>query len=219
MLLVKTSYTVANEYKGYIVNTKLGNKKHQVYFKVYCDDTDIDECLDLFRNSKNIVMLEYQGSLPILEMKDLTGVYITRVFDFGTNITEEEIKGVVEMLPKGVTGIIRMPVEYSDMRFVHDMSMKYDSIRFCGGTMFCFDGCRIGCCGRDILDKAGIRYDKTKYLFEGCSCALDTVSETEVVLEKGKPQTSTAQKTSRSASPRKKLLFHDLIYQSGKVEL
>ena len=223
MLIAKTDYEVANRFRNIGATTKIGNKKHQVFFKVYCDDLTIDECLDLFRASRNVLMLEYQGNLSTLAIKDLKGVYITKVYDFGNNITEEEIKDVVEELPDGMVGIIRVPQEYSDMHFVYNMSQKYPNIRFCGGTMFCFDGCRIGCCGRDILDKNGIKYDKNQYMFEGCSCAIETVLADDIELEEGKPYKSSDGKGSgskkSSKSSKKAVKMQDLMYQFGHFEL
>lgn len=218
MLLVKASFETANKFRHSSVITKIGSKKHQCYFKLYCDDTDIDDCLELAKESKNVVMLEYQGSLPTLEAKDLSNVYITKVFDFGMDINETDIEGVFELLPTGVTAVIKVPQEYSDMRFIYNMSQKYKSIRFCGGTTFCFDGCNVGCCGRDILDKANIKYDKSEYLHEGCSCAADTVLADEVELEEGRVY-KTATSGKKTSSPKKKVLFQDLLYQSGRLEL
>lgn len=218
MLLVKASFEIANKFKHSSVITKLGNKKHQCYFKLYCDDTDIDECLELARSSKNVVMLEYQGSLPTLTTKDLSGVYITKVFDFGMDINETDIEGVTELLPDGVTAVIKVPSEYTDMRFIYNMSQKHKSVRFCGGTTFCFEGCNLGCCGRDILDKANIKYDKSEYLHTGCSCAAETVLADEVELEEGRIY-KTATTSKKSSTNKKKVLFQDLLYQSGRLEL
>lgn len=218
MLLVKASFEVAKQYEHSSVITKIGNKKHQCYFKLYCDDLDIDDCLKLARTSKNIIMLEYQGSLPTLGMKDLSGVYVTRAFDFGMDVNETDIEGVFELLPKGVTAVIKLPQGYTDMRFIYSMSQKYKDIRFCGGTTFCFEGCNVGCCGRDILEKYNIKYDKSEYIHEGCACAAETVLAEEVELEVGKVH-KTSQSTKKSAPSKKKVLFQDLLYQSGRLEL
>lgn len=221
MLLVKTDYETAKKYERTGVTTKVGNKKHQVFFKVYCDELTIDDCISLYRSSRNVVMLEYQGNLSTLAMKDIKGVYITRVFDFGNNITETDIQDAIEELPDGVTGIMRVPQEYSDMHFVYDMSQKYQNIRFCGGTMFCFDGCRIGCCGRDILDARNIKYDKSQYMFEGCSCALETMLSDDVVLEEGKPyKVSGSSGNTETRKPSKRnIQMVDLMSQFGHHDL
>lgn len=220
MILVKTDYTTAKIYEFNSVKTKVGSKKHQVYFKVYCDDTDVNDCIELYKSSNNIVMLEYQGMVESLVGVNLQGVYITKVFDFGTNITEEDIIGIVQSLPDGLTGIIRLPQEYKDMRFIYNMSKKYLNIRFCGGTTFCLDGCRLGCCGRDILDSRGIKYDADSYMHEGCSCALETVLDTDVELEIGK-LTKRSSNTQRSGGTKKKkvALFKDLLYSGGTFDL
>lgn len=213
MLLVKTGYEVASKFRGKNVVTKIGNKKHQVYFKLYCDDMDIADCIKLYKENSNIVMLEYQGTDLGLMGVDLKGVYITKIFDFGTNISENDITDTIKYLQEGLTAIIRVPQEYKDMKFIYDMSNKYSNIRFCGGTVFCLDGCKLGCCGRDILDKKGIKYDATKYIYEGCCCALETLMDTDVELEEG----SIIKKSGTGV--KKTLKFQDLLYKNGRVSL
>jgi len=219
MLLVKTGYETAKRFEFSGVKTKFGTKKHAVLFKVYCDDTDVKECIDLYRSSKNVIMLEYQGTLSTLGMQDLSNVYITRVYDFGTNISEDDVKGVVEELIDGLVGVIRLPQEYSDMRFIYNMSQKYSNIRFCGGSIFCIDGCNVGCCGRDILDKDNVKYDDTEYFHEGCCCALETVPDTEVILEEGVVKKSQSSSGKTSGGKKKVALFKNLLYSGGTHEL
>lgn len=215
-VLVKVGYETASNFRGKGVGTKVGNKKHQVYFKLYCDDTNLKECLDLARHSANVVMLEYQGIPLALENENIEGVYITQVHDYGMNLCEEDVRDVVETTPKGVTPVIRLPLEYNDMQFIYNMSQKYSQIRFCGGTVFCLDGCRLGCCGRDILDSKGIKYNENQYIHEGCCCALETLNEEDVELVESKVKEKKSQ--SGGTRTKKKVMFKDLLYQSGVVD-
>lgn len=219
MIIVKTDYVGAKVFENSGVRAKVGNKKHQVYFKVYCDDTDVEECIELYRNCGNIAMLEYRGAVESIAELDLHGVYIAKVFDFGTNITEEDVKGVSYSLREGLVGVVRVPTEYKDMQFIYDMSQKYNNIRFCGGTTFCLDGCRLGCCGRDILDKRNIKYDEKQYFHEGCCCAAETFDATEVELEECKVTKRAGSKSGNGGGKKKVALFKDLLYSGGTFDL
>lgn len=203
------------------VRAKVGNKKHQVYFKLYCDDTDVKDCIDLYRSCGNIAMLEYRGAIESIEDLDLSGVYIAKVFDFGTNISEDDVEGVSSSLREGLVGVLRVPTEYKDMEFIYEMSQKYDNIRFCGGTTFCLDGCRLGCCGRDILEKRNIKFDSKQYSHEGCCCAAETFDSTEVELEEYKvtKRAGSSTKSSSGGSKKKVSMFKDLLYSGGTFDL
>lgn len=217
-VLVKVGYETANKFRGKGVGTKVGNKKHQVYFKLYCDDTNLKDCIDLARNSANVVMLEYQGIPLALENEDLHGVYITQVHDYGMNLCEEDIQDIIDTTPTGVTPIVRLPLEYNNMKFIYDMSQKYKPIRFCGGTVFCLDGCSLGCCGRDILDSKGIKYNENQYIHEGCCCALETLTEEDVELVESKVKERKSRASTGGKGSKKTVMFKDLLYQSGAVE-
>lgn len=216
-ILVKVSYETAKLYEGKGVTAKVGNKKHQVYFKLYCDSSNITDCISLYKASDNIVMLDYLGDIPSSDIEVPNNIYITKTYDYGMNIVEEDIVSVVNELPEFITPIIRLPLEYTDMQFIYNMSQKYKRVRFCGGTYFCLNGCNLGCCGKDILDKRNIKYDKNSYMREGCSCALDTLMEDEVTLEEGKlktkksPAKAKQKSTTGGHSKKKAMSFADLL--------
>lgn len=214
-LLVKSCFDTASKFQGKGVTTKIGKKKHQVYFKVYCDDTSVVQAIDLACKSSNIVMLEYQGNPSELEGIDTKGVYIAVVHDFGMDISLKDIEMVKSEIPDGVTFIVKLPNEFNDMQFIMEVNSIYKDIRFCGGTMFCLEGCKLGCCGKDILDKKGIKYPEDVYLFEGCCCGLETLSEEDVELEEGKVQSEKSGR--KSGGTKKKVMFADLLYANGTV--
>ena len=217
-VLVKVGYETAERFKGKGVSTKLGNKKHQVYFKLYCDDSNLAECVELAKTSGNIVMLEYQGLPTSFEGVNTGGVYITKVHEYGMNLCEDDIKDAISTTPEGVTTVIKLPLEYNDMRFIYNMSQKYTNVRFCGGTVFCIEGCRLGCCGRDILDKKGIKYNENQYIHEGCSCALETLAEEDVELVEAKLKDRKQRTSSGGTKKKKTVMFKDLLYQGGAVD-
>lgn len=215
-VIVRTSYDNAKEYKGKGVSTKIGNKKHSVFFKVIIDDFSIEEALNNF--DSNIIMYDYQGTLsnPLYLGIDDSNIYISRSYEFGNDITENDIIEVINEVPKGVTPIIKLPEDYKDFEFVCRMCDKYPRIRFCGGVMFCATGCRLGCCGRDILDNAGIKYQDNSYIKEGCSCALSIISDegldleiTEKKVKEKKKKSSTSSSTTSRKTKTK--MFGDLL--------
>ena len=79
--------------------------------------------------------------------------------------------------------------------------------------MFNLEGCRLGCCGRDVLDSNNIKYPSDVLMHEGCSCGLEVVDEEGLEFEVStksvkKPKSPKATKVkkekSSSSAPKKK---------------
>lgn len=214
-VILRVSYREALKYKGKTVNCTVDGKKHNAYFKVICDDLDLESCIELAKTSKNILMLDYQG-IDGAEVPD--GIYVGKSFDWGSNITDSDVDNIVENeLPKGMTAIIKLPDGYKNIEFVWRMSQKYPNVRFCGGTFFCATGCNLGCCGIDILDKRGIKHTDSSYMREGCCCGFQVLDLSDVSdISVGEVK----QKSSSSSSSKKKpkISFSSLLFQSGKFE-
>lgn len=214
-VIVKTSYDNAKQYRGKGVATKIGSKNHNVFFKAIVDDFTIEEALQ--NSDSNIVMYDYQGTTtnPIYLGIDSTDLYIAKSYEYGNDITENDIIEVLNEVPNGVTPIIKLPEDYKDFEFVCRMCDKYSRIRFCGGIMFCAEGCRIGCCGRDVLNDAGIKYSDSNSIKEGCACALDIMSDEGlelVVTEKKVKSASKSKKASGGTAKKQKTkMFGDLL--------
>lgn len=215
-VIVKASYETASKYANDRVISKVNNKKHQVYFRVPCDDYSLNSCIELAKNSSNIIMLDYEGlsmSPSFLALTQPVGVYIGIKIDVGMDLSEDDLIRIMNDTPLGVTPIIKLPNEYKNIRFVSDMSHKYDRLRFCGGTMFNLEGCRLGCCGADILESRGIKFPADEMMHCGCSCGLEVVDEEGLEFEVStksvkKPKSPKATKVkkekSSSSAPKKK---------------
>ena len=122
-IICKVDYATALKYKGMNLSTKYNNKKHKVYLKLIGDDFTLTDCIALAKVSKNILMVEYQGlqsNSAYEELTENTGVYVGRVYDFGNNITEEDVEKIAEDSPKGVVPIIRLPDDYKDLYKISD---------------------------------------------------------------------------------------------------
>lgn len=225
-IIVKVDYVTALSYKGKNVTTKHNGKKHKVLFKVSCDDTSIKESIELAKSSDNIIMLDYQGltsSESYLSVTENTGVYIGKSYEFGNNFTKEDIIGVLDETPMGVTPIIKLQNDFSNLELLYKLCNEFPRIRFCGGHLFCLSDCRIGCCGIDVVEKTGIKYSIESYNKTGCCCALEVVDSLGLELEAStKSAKQTSQRTSQEkkpAKPKKTLKFSDLLYSNGKVDL
>lgn len=208
-VIVKTSFENARHYRGKNVVTKIENKKHNVYFRVVIDDYTIDEALK--EVDSNILVYDYQGmtSNPTYANLSSTNLYITRTYELGYDISESDIIKILELTPLGVTPMLKLPNDYKDFEFICNMSSKYSRVRFCGGILFCVDGCKVGCCGRDILDKKSIKYNDNDYIKTGCACALDVFSDEDLDLElsdkKVKPKSSKSGNSSGTQKKKKKM--------------
>lgn len=211
-VIVRTSFDNAKRYYGKGVVTKIGNKKHNVFFKVIVDDFSIDEALK--SDDSNIVMFDYRGMVTNQTYLGIesTNLYVSKTYEYGSNISEQDIVDVINEVPKGVVPIIKLPDDYKDFEFICRVCDKYDRVRFCGGTLFCADGCRIGCCGRDVLDNAKIKYPDGNYIKEGCACALDIISDEGLELEITDKKVRSERKKSSSGVKRQKTkMFGDLL--------
>lgn len=220
MVVFDATLDVASRYSDGACEGMVDGKKHQVYFRIDADDGDIVSCVEEAKRNPNIVAIRYSGTADGIRPVDLTGVYVTVSRDFGSNITESDILDFRDDYQgTGVSFVIRVPESYADIHFMWDMSQKYPDVRFCGGTVFCIDGCRLGCLGRDVLAKRGIRCDESAYLHKGCSCAARVVSEVEDLHCKASKPKEKQIKQAKQATKGKKLMFRDLLYRNGRVEL
>ena len=209
-LIVRVDYNIAKQYKNKSVSTTLDGKKHNVYFKVVCDDFTVADCVELAKNSGNIIMLDYQGLETNIDTK---GVYVGKSYECGLDVNETDIENILASTPNGVTPIIKLPEGFTNIETIWRLCGKYKNIRFCGGSLFCADGCRIGCCGLDVLDKKGIKHTKDEYFKVGCCCGFPVVDYEGLKLDIGATKTATVQ------AKKPKLMFGDLLYKHGKVPL
>lgn len=170
MLIARTDLGSIRDYLNGKVTTKYEGKIHQVFFKVICDETNLEECIKAAETSNTIAMIEYTGLIvsPVYLSQTATGTqYVGYVMDVGMNVNESELVHLMTSVPYGVTPIFRLPAEYKDMKFVYDMCKKYARLRFCGGNLFRLTGCRVGCVGADILESMGVKSTSLDYIVAG----------------------------------------------------
>lgn len=225
--IAKCGYDEVKDYRGKGFLAKVGNKKYKVFLRVLCDDFNLKDAIQFARGTSSVVMLEYQGSSENAEYLSLTsentnGCYIAKVVSCGDNVTADDIEHILEDIPTGVVPIIQLPETFTDLQFVWKMCTLHERIRFCGGKLFCVEGCRLGCCGNDILEKKGIKSNGDFYK-EGCSCGLEVVDlesiELEVTDKVEKITSSSSRKSDGSPKKQKQLLFSDLLKSSGVASL
>lgn len=184
-LLVEVDFETAKGYAGYGLSTKYNGKKHKVYLKVTCDESNLAEAISLCKANRNMLMLEYQGMDNYPSYTDLQpqGIYIGRLTRLGNNLTAEDVESIVSSTPAGVVPIVSLPSDFSDMEFLWHLSKKYPTVRYSGGVLFEIDGVKIGEIGTDILEAAGIKVDESCYFIDGKSDCLDCVDISELELE------------------------------------
>lgn len=185
-IICKVDYATALKYKGMNLSTKYNNKKHKVYLKLIGDDFTLTDCIALAKVSKNILMVEYQGlqsNSAYAELTENTGVYVGRVYDFGNNITEEDVEKIAEDSPKGVVPIIKLPDDYKDLYNIYQISKAHPSVRFCGGHLFAIDGVKVGAIGVDILDKLQDKYSSDCFKLDDTEDVLESVDINELEID------------------------------------
>lgn len=215
-IICKVDYATALKYKGMNLSTKYNNKKQKVYLKLIGDDFTLTDCIALAKVSKNILMVEYQGlqsNSAYEELTENTGVYVGRVYDFGNNITEEDVEKIAEDSPKGVVPIIKLPDDYKDLYKIYQISKAHPSVRFCGGHLFAIDGVKVGAIGVDILDKLQDKYSLDCFKLDDTEDVLETVDineleiDTTTKLERAKKVSSGGNKSAAKKTSKKVSIF------------
>ena len=186
-VIVKAELDTVQAYENQAVYAKIEGKKNIAYFRLAADDSNIGAVVKQYRADSNVLMIAYKGQGIGLQAyidangeDAFEGVYVGWLIDVGANITEEDVMRYSSTAPKGVTCVLKLASEYKGINFLVNTMQKYSNIRYCSGCVFCFDDCRFGCCGKDILTARGLHFDKEDYLREGCSCALPVYTEREV---------------------------------------
>lgn len=226
-VLVRANLSDIFAYKGKNVTTKIGSKKHQVLFRVEVDDFSLVQAIEHSKNDKNVLMLDFAGTENFIKScsVDASGKipYVGVRVEVGLNLTEQDIVNMLAVYPEWVTLVIKLPDEYKDMQFLYEMCKKYNRIRFCGGHTFNIDGCRLGCCGLDLIEKLDIKVNNVNYIHQGCSCALESFDITDVELvvsqkAERSSNTGSSKSKSKSSTPKKsKAVFSDLL-KKGAVD-
>lgn len=168
-VVCSVDYEIAKGYEGKNLIAKVENKKQQVFLKLTCSENDLESSLALARNSKNIVMVEYQGLPDSQVFQDIKtgGVYVGVVKDAGADIDFPDVEEMLDGIPEGVTLIIRLPSGYCSLGKLWELTKSYPHVRFCGGLLFDVDGVNVGMVGLDVLDKFKGKYDESSYILDG----------------------------------------------------
>lgn len=202
-IICSVDYSTALGYKGMNLSAKYNNKKHKVYLKLNCDDYILEDGLSLARVSKNILMVNYQGigtSQVYLGLTNDTGIYVGRVMDFGNDITEEDIERLVINIPEGITPIIKLPEDFTNLRFIWEVSKKFPRVRFCGGKLFAIEGVKVGAIGVDVLDRVEAKYGEDAYSLGGRVDALEEVDISTLEIKASSKAERTGNSTKRGSS-------------------
>lgn len=184
-VIVKADVETVSQFSSGSVFTLNGKQKIPAYFRLLVDDFTLDDAIEAYRGDNNIVALDYVGNLDILHEYNrarLQGIYMVREFEFGDNITEEDIVDMINRVPAEVTVLVKLSETYKDMRFVQTMCKKYRNLRFSGGILFALEGCRLGCCSKDILTERGVRLKSEDFIKTGNGCALEYINATSADL-------------------------------------
>lgn len=202
-LICSVDYTVALQYKNMSLSTKYNNRKHKVYLKVLCNEFSLELAQALARESKNILMVEYQGlqsSQAFLEYKP-NGSYVGYVTEVGNNISEEEVRELHTDTPAGMTLVLRLPNDFTNLELLSDLSQVFPDVRFCGGCLFPVEGIKVGAIGVDILEKANIKFDESSYILDRTDDVLENVPIEILTIE---TSVATGKKASTKKAPGEK---------------
>ena len=208
-----------DQVKGYVnsnVTTRIGKRKHKVYFRIGCDEINLMEAINVVKANDNFICIDYIGAEESDVYRNLknTGVLIIRTHEFGNNITDEDVESIMNDTPDGVTPVIKLPNDFMDLRLVWKFSKKFSKVRFCGGDLFSVDGCRLGCCGTELFRSIGVNERQKDFNKVGCSCFYDVVNidDIEIEVSQKKSRSSGAKKSAKKPTAKKpKISFASLL--------
>lgn len=221
-LICNVDLEQAKKYLGVNLSAKYNGKNHKVYLRLCCDDFNLSECIEFSRKCQSVLAVSYRG-MPNNEVyvgldKD-TGVYITRDYSQGNNISESDVQSILEETPTGVTAVINLPEDFTDLNFVWRMCSKYDRLRFCGGKLFQIDGAHIGGIGLDIIRRVDVKFNPDSFAVCGTDiCEVVDITELEIKTSTGSSKSNSSSSSSRKESkPKKTLMFADIFNNGGAV--
>ncbi len=184
-IIVDLDYTEAQQYAGRGLSAKYNGKKHRVYIKLRCDDTNIKDGVSFASRDKGVLLVEYQahqlGVVSGLEIPSNVNVVIRQ--DFGNNIEEAGVSAFASQAVDGMECVIHLPDDFDDIRFVYDMCMKYSNIRFLGGNLFRLDGCRLGYFDEGLLEKHGVKYKPGSLMTANAEDVIPVVPKDDIEIE------------------------------------
>lgn len=194
--------------------TKVGTRNKQVVLLVSVDNTNIQEAIEFSFGNKNIASLIYEGTehhFSMLSSLDTKGLYICKVEQVASDVTEQDIVELLNVLPDWVTLVVDLPEDYNNMEFIYNICKSHSRVRFTGGYFFELEGCNLGICDTAILDKLGLKGDG-ELIRKGHCSALEVVDSDDIVITVAttKERVSTS---SGSKEPKKKtLMFSELLF-------
>lgn len=208
-IVCSVDYQTAQKYKGKTLSTKYNNKKHRVYLKLHADDATLAECVELAKQSKNILMVSYQGTGSWEQydwLSNLRGVYVGYPLDdFGVDVSEDDILRAVDGIPSSITPIICLPKSFTDIEFLWRVSKKCPRLRFSGGTLFAIDGIKVGEIGIDILERENAKFGVDSYRLRSGVDVLEDVNISQIEIDtSGKAESTSTQRKPKSTSAPKK---------------
>lgn len=161
------------------IRTNYNNKVKNHYIRYIIDEFCVEKAINEIRNNKWVVALDYVGDYQYLFNLDIRPTVPLIVRKEFLEITELTIDFFMSTIPDWVIVSIKTPENFSDMRLVESLSMKYPNIRFCGGKFLRLPTCRIGCIQRNEIS-GKIADSKISYYTEGCACAMVTMDIEDV---------------------------------------
>ena len=151
-VIVKTDLKKYEQYANANVKADIDGKGHKVLFEIVCDEVTVRECVSAAKQNSNILFVNYQGDITDTSYLNLnklvtSGANVCKCCCYGCNIDESDVERALQEVPDGVSPVIELPDEYSNLEFIWRMCKKYPRVRFIGGDLLGVDGVRLGYAG------------------------------------------------------------------------
>ena len=232
-IIARCDLETAKSLKSKGISTKVNNRNHKVYLVTDCDDSNITDAVNSLKVSNAVVGIEYIGSTMSDAYLGLTSdvvgsLYIYKTENFGSDISVEDVERMYSEVPTGVVPVAVLPSDFTDLKTLVEITEKFPRVRFAGGDLFEVYNLKLGCYGRDILEKKGIKLGADSLeTFDGGN-ALETFTYIDLTCDiTDKPEKTTrissGSKPSNggtvSSGKKKQILFSSLLNSGVKSDL
>lgn len=173
-MILKIPYS---ELKSSGVKGVFDGKEVSFLLHVIVDSTNIEEALAKLDGVKSIICFEYVDEAPLIANLDLIKtpvVVIVQVSSLGVNFDF-----TVGKYPSSVRIIAELPDDFTDVRAVEDICLKYPHVRITGGRLLKIDGLRLGLHSREDIPKK-IAASRVPTVWEGVKSYMRLVQYSEL---------------------------------------
>lgn len=170
-MLAKVRY---EDIEGNTLKGIVNGKEETFLMRVIVNKDNIRDAITKYGYYNNVVSFDYYGDVSGLANLPNTPKSIILHKDMD-GIDEVNLDLFLQSVPYRIKVALKLPITYTDMRTIIEMSEKYKNITFCGGNLIRLPGARIGCIQQEDCNKK-ISNSKIPLVCKGCACIYENIA-------------------------------------------